>query len=68
MLKAETAVEGLHLPKGYHLKIMSYANDNLLVVKLMEAALDTCAIIIADYELLSGISVNWKKVFCTLYY
>lgn len=45
MLKAAEEAEGLQLPGGYKLKVMSYANDNMLVICLMEQALDACLLL-----------------------
>lgn len=67
MVKASPEFEGLDLPGRYSLRIMSYTDDNQLVICTTQAVLDCCACLIADYELLSSIAVNWIKSFvvCT---
>lgn len=43
------------------LKILSFADDHMVLCKTTQASLDACAGVISEYELVSGLLISWEK-------
>lgn len=55
----------MELPGGKRLKILSFADDHIILTQTTQASLDACAGVITEYELISGLEMSWEKAFAT---
>lgn len=65
MIQQAQEVEGLELPSGKILKILSFTDDHMVLCKTTQSLLDAYAGVISEYELVSGLLISWEKLFAS---
>lgn len=65
LIKSASDIEGLQLPGGRTLRILSFADDHQVLSRTTQKSLDACAAVFEEYEVVSGLEISWEKSFAT---